>query len=193
MNAVSQIGQTAGSPSGVLEEIVMVVIPPHADRVDLLYSALPDILLHTGRPHANLSFARDRAATILGVDIRRPLYRDRALQPAIAAIDEGREPPLESSSILHRELDMPDHVLIYLNGQRVIIDGDRAFRTLVEFLREDARPLRAPRSGVEKATAVRAPCWSGVRSKARSAIERSRAAFRRCISSTERMSSRSKA
>jgi xanthine dehydrogenase small subunit len=32
---------------------------------------------------------------------------------------------------------MPDHVLIYLNGQRVILDSDAAFRTLVEFLREE--------------------------------------------------------
>ena len=32
---------------------------------------------------------------------------------------------------------MPDHVLIYLNGQRAIIDGDRVFRTLVEFLRHE--------------------------------------------------------
>ncbi len=32
--------------------------------------------------------------------------------------------------------EMPDHVLIYLNGQRVIVDGDVVFRTLVEFLRE---------------------------------------------------------
>ena len=32
---------------------------------------------------------------------------------------------------------MPDHVLIYLNGKRVIVRGDRAFHTLVEFLRDD--------------------------------------------------------
>ncbi len=32
---------------------------------------------------------------------------------------------------------MPDHVLIYLNGKRVIIDGGRAFCTLTEFLREE--------------------------------------------------------
>jgi xanthine dehydrogenase small subunit len=31
---------------------------------------------------------------------------------------------------------MPDQVLIYLNGQRVILDSDQAFRPLVEFLRE---------------------------------------------------------
>ena len=32
---------------------------------------------------------------------------------------------------------MPDHVLMYLNGKRVIIDGGRAFYTLTEFLREE--------------------------------------------------------
>jgi xanthine dehydrogenase small subunit len=38
---------------------------------------------------------------------------------------------------VNSKLDMPDYVVIYLNGQRVILDGDRVFMTLVEFLREE--------------------------------------------------------
>ena len=66
MNDVSQIGQTAGSPSGVLEEMAMVVTPPYADRVDLLSFVRRDIHLHTGQLHADLSLASDRPDTILG-------------------------------------------------------------------------------------------------------------------------------
>ena len=86
---------------------------------------------------------------------------------------------------------MPDHVLIYLNGQRVIVDGD-VFRTLVDSCASE-RGSVAPRLAVEKATAGHALFWSDVLSGGVLRYRTSSSAFRRCISSMERTSSRSKA